>query len=591
MVVAYIDESDYDLLRSLTIACTSDRSWSYECEHGPGIIQILRESGIDLPNQIEIVKLKPEITSSYASIASYFSEWALQINQAIQDLSLESKYPSAIAFNLMPLNLCKTRVNSIVQGIFKVFGSSFDYKCPLLLMMHNIDWLLRSDAFSTLANDDLLPSNVMAVDIRGYGTQYNSEYKGRQFEISRKGFETALMLSPSNLYKSLIYGTNAYIGHYELKNSHVRTHYNLNEFIKRDNIWEHIYSLILGIVDTAKRILFVGNGIEFTVIERIGDQLKSILGEHLSLEFHYCPEPGNVSDVSKNWGKRFDLAVVMTDLVNTGTTLKQMLDVLLADNNENKPIGAFSIAKMKNSPETVCGIMLTTAITINREYYPNDPNECKLCQIKQPLIEVESAMDFRKISPGQPTPFDFWEISRDSSALVHNGDDAQGRPFAYRIDTATIVRNYGNWLTNVVAQVFNQNWTGCRPDTICTVQGETGEAFAYLVANAIGVSRVVPIDRRLLKKVTPSSGLPRGESNPLEGAKEVLLVDDGINYGQTLMALSDFCDALRIPTIGALIMDSRQNEQGMGRIEAHIGRHKPIICLYYWPAGLGYRRL
>ena len=121
-----------------------------------------------------------------------------------------------------------------------------------------------------------------------------------------------------------------------------------------------------------------------------------------------------------------------------------------------------------------------------------------------------------------------------------------------------------------------------RPDAICTVAETPGEAFATLVARSLNVQAPVKVPRPDLKRVT-STGLPPDIRKPFDGRENVLIVDDGINYGETVRRLIAFCRAAGTVPMGVLVLDSRLPAKSSEAISALMGRH-PVVALYNWPS-------
>jgi orotate phosphoribosyltransferase-like protein len=381
------------------------------------------------------------------------------------------------------------------------------------------------------------------------------------------------------VYKSLVYETNSFIGHFILRDSHVRTHYDLTDYIKRDNIWEFLHEKFVKEIGDAQRLLIIGVGMEYSVISRVGQQLSALLGDELAITFITADDLSPGDRIPVDWGSRFEIAFVVTDIVNTGKTVDPWIHELNRTSN-GRPVKVFTVAKMLNSPTEIAGVHVVSGVDIRRSYYP--PKNCVLCAVGQPKTEVQKLADFRKISPEQLTPYDFWEMIKETQAFRRSDRDPQGRSLLFRIDTAQIVRRYSGWLSNVIRQKCRERWSDMRPDAVCTVAGEPGEAFADLVARSLNLQPPVKIPRFDLRRVT-STGFPPDVRKPFEGRESVLIVDDGINYGETVRRLIAYCRAAGAIPMGVLVLDSRLPVKASDGISALMGRHA-VVALYNWPS-------
>jgi len=193
--------------------------------------------------------------------------------------------------------------------------------------------------------------------------------------------------------------------------------------------------------------------------------------------------------------------------------------------------------------------------------------------------------------PDQLTPFDFWELVAETKALDKDVPDPQGRELHYRIDTSKIFNQYAHWLGNVIRHKCNITWPNVKPDTICTVKEQSGKEgggvkFAKLVSQSLNVKKITSIERDDLNRVTPGGGLPTGAYNPFEGKDNVLIVDDGINYGITMKKLIAYCKTAGATILGVLVFDNRLDEQAITKIRYQMGRAE-LVSLYEWPATSG----
>jgi len=356
----------------------------------------------------------------------------------------------------------------------------------------------------------------------------------------------------------------------------------LNEFILRDNVWEYLQNefnkLILGI----DKLLLIGAGIETKVIQKIGEQLKNHLHDLSIIDFIFQFEAKPEYVIPAKWSQKYDMTIVLGDIVNSGNTLKPWLEELIKKNENNKPIKLFSVAAMRNTPEKICDIPLHKGVTIKRDFYLNNEHECLLCKISQPSRKVKTVDDFYYVADEQITPYDFWEIVTDSKALLKNAIDPQGRQWPYRIDTIKIIKRYNHWLSSVIRDKYLKNWHEAAPSKILTVNERAGIAFSELVQETLEIPIILNIDRTNMKKISPNEGLPSDIEDPFEDKDKILIVDDGINTGNTILQLINFCKVTRGNLIGVLVLDNRLNDIDIQIIRNQMSRNH-LVSLYNWP--------
>ena len=178
----------------------------------------------------------------------------------------------------MPFHLSTTRVDKIIAALFGPdahLGSRFG---RFVVLLRNIDWLVQSRAFQVVSASPTWRVDVWVADLRGYVAASKSTRK--EFSVSTIGRAQFLLLLKTDektIYHSLIYGTNSFIGHFVLQDSHVRTHYDLTQYIQRDNVWEFMVAKLVAVVGGAKSVLLIGVGLETGTISRAGLQLKASL--------------------------------------------------------------------------------------------------------------------------------------------------------------------------------------------------------------------------------------------------------------------------------------------------------------------------
>jgi len=101
------------------------------------------------------------------------------------------------------------------------------------------------------------------------------------FQTSREPFRKILRTDDRSVYSALIYGTNSYIGHFALDHAHARTHYDLTEYVKRDNIWEYLLYNFIKQLGESQRVIILGVGMEAAVVYRLGEQLQTLLPDQV----------------------------------------------------------------------------------------------------------------------------------------------------------------------------------------------------------------------------------------------------------------------------------------------------------------------
>ena len=570
----------YSALQHFGIAESQASSWGPESRNTEAVRELLTSSPFVDP-QGQILEFLVQSVESADSLEAYYTNFIrAAFVGAAQKLPELRVSLDVLAINLMPFHLSTTLVDKIAKGLAALSASEpLARDIPVVFLVRNLDWFTKSVIFKSVAGSGSPPTRYTIIDVRGLKIDYENGRPTEVFQLSRSLFQNALRFRDDGFYRALIYGTNSFIGHFELKDSHVRTHYDLSEFVRRDNVSEHVFSLLANLINGFERVTILGVGMEQSVIMRLGFLMQSMLPDRIC-SFEYLTE-ANLRENKVLWLQRSDCVVVLTDIVNTGNTLEAVVAPLSQNNPKGVTVRMFSMIRMSNSPQSIGGVPLNAAITIKREFYPRDEEKCPLCQLHQPIKRVLRTEDFYHVAKEQLTPFDFWEIVSDCRALLRLCTDPQGRKFSYRVDTRTIIRRYGRWLKNVIRYKYDSVWPRFRPDVICTVEEDAGLAFARAVAESLDVRKVVSISRNDLRRVTPS-GVPL--TNPLSAMpRRVLVVDDGMNYGSTMETLIDFCRAAKINPMGALVFDSRLKPKEVERLQSKMGGHS-IIALYTWPS-------
>ena len=581
VLLVEVSPDDYSkLLPLVSVPEIDSDSWATGHQKHNGIVALLHEAEIATPLVENIRELRISLEHAPTNLAAYFQEFAQRLLEHLDQNREEIKDGAVLILNLLPFYLSRSRLDKIAAAIFEheAIHSRFG---NIVILLRNIDWLVYSNAFQEMRAAKTWSSTISVADLRGFVTSFvPASEQETTVQISRDAFRLLLKTDHKTIYRSLIFETNCFIGHFILQDSHVRTHYDLTSYIKKDNVWEFMFHRLRQEIGPHQRILVIGVGLEYAAVSILGIQLKAALGEDLTVSFIPALDYYSPSDsIDREWSQLYDLAVIVTDIINTGKTVEPWVAELTRTAN-GRPVKIFSIAKMRNSPSRIGKTSISVGVEIRRDYYL--PEKCVLCDVRQPKVEVHRAADFRVVTPEQMTPYDFWEMIKETNALKRSDKDPRGKPLLYRIDTAEITRRYGGWLTNIIARRYEERFPTPLPDAICTVAEPAGEAFARLVSKALGIRRVVPVLRRDLHR-TGASGLPTDVTSPFDRHDRVLLVDDGINNGETMRKLVQFCRAADAELVGALVLDSRLNEEGVSKME-HLLGDRPVFALYSWPA-------
>jgi len=565
-LIVDIGPEDISELEKAGFTNSGDPSWRASRRNNDGFLSLLAECKI--PGPLEFLEMQFRRQAPTKISDGYFREIADQIVAKAAD-----GY-RVVVINLMPFLLCRTLVDKITFGLFD--GVSYPPGLEFVLLLRNLDWVERSAVFQDIRRQGRLKSFVTIIDLRGYGSRYMDDSAPEMFQINRREpFRAILPCTEKKIYKALISETNNYIGHFVLKNSHVRTHYSLDQFIARDDVWEFLIDFFAKQIGDAKNALLVGLGMEHGAIDQIGERLKYIFGDRCVITFKTAAHSD--AQILEN-RQHFDRAYVVTDIVNTGMTAAGLAQRLSAESPDNKTVHVLAIARMMNSPGTLGDTKILSALHVQREFYPADETKCPLCQLSQPKVSVNKVEDFAKIADEQLTPFDFWELAKDSKALEESRTDTQGRKFHFRVETLRIMDGYRPWLMNLVKAKFEKQLFKHKADIICTVDEVGGKAFADLVREALAINAVVAVGRTVLDRTT--TRLPSGPG--LSPKSTVLIVDDGMNSGSTVKQLITYATASGAIPMAVMVLDNRLRNEELQSLEKLIGRDR-ILSLYSWP--------
>ena len=257
VVVAEIREQDHSILKGLGCAVRTDRSWTLGTCSSAGFADLSASCGFAVDAEAQVHQMALGADEQPGSLAQYFLLIGDQLSRRLQQLTESGAAAGPVVLNLMTLLPSSSRLDRIVDGLFPSTPRAFGLP-PLLLLNRNVDLLLRSSSLQRALDEGRVPEGCVAVDARGFAARFHTASRVEQFEVERGPFRAILSPSPEKLYRSLVFGTNTYIGHYKLPDSHVRTHYDLREFIQRDDTWEYCYSHLLDLIGDAERALCIG---------------------------------------------------------------------------------------------------------------------------------------------------------------------------------------------------------------------------------------------------------------------------------------------------------------------------------------------
>ena len=554
--------------------------WQGDDLSADGIFEILKFAGAAVNDVNTIEKKYYPDGSNYESLVEFFRLFKKDLLLDLTDKKIQIANKCNIyAINLMDYLLSATLIDKILVGLLYDDNNEFlDGDNCFVLMIRNVDWAKRSHVFQDIISKKVIKGKILVFDYRGYGVLYNNGILiNGEIEIDRKFFYKTLNVSYDSVYKSLIRDTNNYIGHFVLPNSHVRTHYDLTDFIKRDNVSEYIFKQMLDLKGVSESLLLIGVGLEDDAIHRVGDQFCSLLQDKCDIKFVYIPLDASIENrIQIDWLSFYQTIILFGDIVNSGETIKKYLLWIASHMKRNKDVKIFSIIKMLNSPQNIEGLNLNGGLTIQRKFYPKD-SLCPLCKMEQPEITVNNIDHFRKIDDRQLTPFDFWEMVGESKALLMNDNDKN----TYGIDTIRIFKRYRNWLKSLIKNKYDKYFNNYKANLIVTVEEDGGLLFADLVSDAIGVSETLKISRSDIKKAVPGVKIDIETRIKNDITNFAIIVDDCINSGNTILNLIILCRTHNIVPLGVIIFDSRANYQALQSIAAYIGDNN-VHPLYSW---------
>jgi adenine/guanine phosphoribosyltransferase-like PRPP-binding protein len=570
-------------LRKFGVSEIQALSWMPENRNSEKIVDVLRSVRVKIGLKFKIIEKQVNIIDESSDLETVFTYFIHNgISQYLREIGSNCLEHKAIVLNFFPFSITKTIVDKLSLGLKKALKtlSRNLAKVPIVVLTRNSNSFIESEIFSDIINNKEITNRVIVIDnYREFLNCENSKIK-KERKLPKDILRGLLKSKEKDIYNTLIYHTNSYIGHFDLNSSHVRTHYDLYDFVANDMIIEYLIDSIEEVTNGFKKILVFDIGLEHASTRTLATKFAMKSKRNRIFE----PISGRQFEEYKFKEKLrdFDCILIITDIVNSGSTLRNLVGQIEKFNKNSCIIKIFSIAIMKNTEiELTAKHKINTKIVIQREYYPPKKDKCILCQLKQPITKVEQSDQFKKIQNIQLTPLDFWEIVKDSKALRINEKDAQNRKFLFRIDTIRIIDKYKKWLKNVIDYKYKNEWHSVLPNLIFTVKENEGINFSMLVADSIGIDpdKILPIDRDILKKIAPNSNVKEILKIP-DNLNRILLVDDGINSGSTIRSLIEVCRAINIAPIGAITLDSRLSHSNVEGIEHHMSGK--IISLYDW---------
>jgi len=453
--IVNIDSGDRGFLAERPISSGQFASWQPARLDGAGLCALLCsafqwEEGETVLEHIIVCGPKDQQDDTGDVLAGYFCGI---VSGTLEQIDMTEASTHVVVLNLMPFGLSKPQVDKLMLGLCQATQPSGVVPArewTIVLLTRNIDWFLGSHYYAETVLELAGRVNVALVDLRGY---YAIGVELAPQRLDRSLFHAVFQLSDKQLYYSLIYRTNSHIGHFELAHSHLRTHYDLTDFLEKDNVAERIVKLFTDQVADLETFSVVAVGMEANALWTLTIRLKELLSGRV---VDVCGAPGLDEDRLARLLSNSQGIVVLTDIVNTGATVADVCARIAGLNGGGKPVRVFAIVSMKNSPPDVDGVGVYSALQLRRPYYERDPNGCPLCVLGQPLQKVRKVEDFRKVFDEQLTPLDFWEIVSDSKGLREGQPDHFGRVLLYRVETSEVLHRYGHWLRSVVKHKYTR---------------------------------------------------------------------------------------------------------------------------------------
>lgn len=562
------------------------------------------------PVQIPIYAYEPGINH----IEDYFG---LYIKYLIEKMGLgdllssKKDIPDVIAFNLIPFFMSVTKASRIARGIATILAVTSELKNQTLLFITSQHTLFsESPELIDLSKIDNGPSVVSIIDFEGNFCTYsnhNGIFKIDDGKLNaRDARDKVLVHSEDSLKIALAYDTNMNIGHFDLGSCHVRTHYDLEDFVTYDNVFETIYKKFTDTVKDFKKIHIIATGLEDEALNIIGNRILYNTENDIKMQqgdtsdsdriewhshFSYDQLIGN-PEMLKRISSESECILLLTDVTNTGGTVNKLKDYIegaifknldLTDESKDwSKIILFSIVKMNNSPRDII-----ECVEISRPYLPNDSKLCPLCILNQPLNKVSPENwkhDFRIVDQEQLTPLDFWELVEDCKAFQPTFIKNSEKKFL-RVKTKIIIRRYRKWLKTLIREKYRLKWNDKNPNAIITVDEETGKKFASVFMEALDLPEniLLAIHKDILsKKIPPPTILLEKIEQFSSISANALFLDTGVNTGGTMKLMKDYFLEFEIFPYGAFVLDNRLSTEKMKNVLGPEFVAK-FESLYTWP--------
>ena len=581
--------------QAIGLAESQALSWQPSRRNDEGLLKIFSTLNIRIDKPYEILSITGGSDKKVTDFGEYISIFLYDALSRFQKRVDNRKKVQAIVLNFFPFTLTRAMADRITNCLRDILNknSAFKKAYSIILLTRNVNSFKDAYRFQDLVKDRKVKNKIYLFDTEYEDASYNDE-KDKDSKINdldepknytKEISETLEFREPNGLYLSLIYDTNTYIGHFDLGNSHVRTHYDLYSFVCRDDVSYRLKDQIIGLIESGNNTI-VGIGLEQSTIDIIGMGLSKDFPKDIRYFFFIgmSYHEYGLKDILES----SDCIIILTDIVNTRCTIEELLNHINRFNEKKIPIKIFALTIMKNTKTWVkTGEQIQYAMKINRDFYPANPDECLLCKLKQPLREVSQLKHFADVNEFQLTPYDFWEIVTDSDAIDKDCLDIQGRRFNYRIKTELVVDKYKNWLRNVIKNKFDKHCPEKIPDKVCTVDEPSSIKFAKLVCKSLSIeeSEIETFKREDIQILTPS-GTINYDYSRFETWKKVLIVDDGINSGDTVQDMIELFNYLGTTIMGILVFDCRLSDHKINRFEQKIDGS--FISLYNWRAGEGF---
>lgn len=497
-----------------------------------------------------------------------------------------------IGFNLLGFDVQDKHIDQISLAVIdylKASPSLNQHGNTLIFMLRSLKEITPEDTDDVPLNfRKLIEQADRRIGIRVFGYEERKRYLVDRITspgyLERKRVEPGILFEALNatsktVEEELIFRTNMQIGHFVLASSHIRTHYSIGEFIQRDFVKEYFFHELFSVFRDyqKKKNCIIVAGIEETSLYRVASDFARMSEKTIDIISN------SSLDSESNRLSNCDTILILSDIVNTGNTIGECVDkVYELLGKEGKTIKLYAIARMTNTPEKIRNQRLKCLVDIKRPFYES-ASKCPLCKVDQPYPNNGSpitSLDGFKHTAEQLTPFDFWEIVDERSALFFVDIDEKNE---LRVSTTQskkkkhgIANRYQKWFQTLVSRELSlSGWVNGSIDLIVTIDAPSGEQFSAIVARALhlnetNILRIARGDDR------PFPLLPKGK-----GKYQVLLVDDGINSGDTIKFLAKFCgDVCRI--IGGIVFDSRLSQSELKDITHECNIVGSLRALYYW---------